>query len=59
MLSYQWYIDNTPAGTLQDLELNTSNLPTFGVPYQIKLVATSIYGCVDSSEFSTHHWSAK
>ena len=51
MLSYQWYIDNTPAGTLQDLELNTSNLPTFGVPYQIKLVATSIYGCVDSSEF--------
>lgn len=51
MLSYNWLINNVTASTAQDLILNTTNMPVFGMPYTVTLIATTLMGCVDTASF--------
>ena len=51
MLSYNWLINNVTTSTAQDLILNTTNMPVFGIPYTVTLIATTTFGCVDTASF--------
>jgi PKD repeat protein len=51
MSIYDWQINNVTVSTLQDLGLNNINMPVYGVPYTIKLIATTVNGCMDSTTF--------
>lgn len=48
---YEWQVNGVPVATTQNLGLNPGILPLFGVPYTIKLIATTVNGCVDSTTF--------
>ncbi|MBK9731314.1 MAG: PKD domain-containing protein [Chitinophagaceae bacterium] len=51
MSMYDWQINGVNVSNLQDLGLNPGNLPNYGVAYVIKLIATTVNGCVDSTTF--------
>jgi hypothetical protein len=51
MTSYDWQINGNTVATTQNLGLNPLNLPNFGVPYTITLIATTADGCTDSTKF--------
>lgn len=51
MLSYNWQINNVTVATTQNLTLSPLNMPIYGIPYTVSLTATTINGCVDSTQF--------
>ncbi|MFZ1610630.1 MAG: PKD domain-containing protein [Chitinophagales bacterium] len=51
MLSYDWQINNVTVATTQNLSLSPLNMPVYGIPYTVSLIATTLNGCVDSTDF--------
>jgi len=51
LCNYDWQINGVTVTTLQNLGLNPTNMPVYGIAYTITLIGTTCNGCVDSTKF--------
>jgi hypothetical protein len=51
LCNYDWQINGVTVSTLQNLGLNPTNMPVYGIPYTITLIGATCNGCIDSTKF--------